>query len=254
MQVSVTIIAKDAAKHLEACLESVQELTSDVNVVVDDRSTDATEDIARRHHSHVARRPFINFADQKNYALSLTKHNWVLSLDADETISPQLLAEIKALPQNPDYSGYKIPRVNYIFGRSIHHTNWSPASDTHVWLFDKTKSYWTSQVHEDVITSGKVSRLFHPKIHSNYQTVEQFLSKLNHYTSLEAQSDKFSWTAFIVRPFWARIILQPMWKFVRHYFLYLGFLDGWHGLYLSYLMAIYGAAVTVKAWQKQNSQ
>ncbi len=216
---SVTIIATNRSVILPQCLDTAKKISDDVVIVTN------------------ADHEFTNFADQKNYAISRCLHNWVLSLDADESLSPELILEIKNLDLSDD--AYTIPRVNYIFGKSISHTNWSPENDRHVWLFDKTKCYWEGAVHEHVRVNGTIGHLRGPKVHYNYQTVEQFVDKMNHYTTFEAQNRKFSYLS---------LITYPIWKFVRHYFIYLGFLDGWHGLFLSYLQAVYGLSVYVKAW------
>lgn len=238
--ISVAVVARDAASTLPQCLESILPVSDDIVVVVDNRTQDNTAVIAQKYKARVFFRRFDDFASQKNYALSQTIHNWVFALDADEQLSPELSQEISNLKfQSSNYSAYTIPRQNYIFGRSMHHTNWSPKDDTHVWLFDKTTAHWEGAVHEQVIVTGRIGNLSSPKIHYNYKTVEDFLIKMNQYTSLERPKLRLS-----------LLPIYPLWKFFRHYFMYLGFLDGWHGLFLSYLQAIYGLCVFVKSWQR----
>lgn len=220
---SVALIARDRAAILPQCLESAHKISDDVVIVTN------------------ADHKFINYSDQKNYAAAKCKHDWILSLDDDESLSPELIEEIN----NLDFfcTAYSMPRLNFIFGKPIYHSDWSPESDRHVWLFRKSKSVWVNAVHEQVKVNGPIGRLNRPKIHQNYQTVEQFLVKMNDYTSFEAQKRSFNW--FL-------LFAYPVWKFVRHYIVFSGFLDGWHGLFLSYLQAIYGLEVYVKAWQKKN--
>lgn len=250
---SVAIIAKDAAATIGACIRSVRRLTDDAVVVIDTSTSDTTAQICRKAGARIFFRSLDNFAAQKNFALAKTRHNWVLSLDADEAASPTLVNQIlTALPQT-SVAAYKFPRLNFIFGKAIYHTNWSPQSDTHVWLFNKTKCNWTGQVHEHVSVNGSIGTLSGPKYHYHYRTVEEFLSKTNLYTSLEVSSEKPSLTGLLFRPVWLRVLFQPAWKFFRHYFLFAGFLDGWHGLFLSYLMAVYGLSLTVKSWQKSKN-
>jgi len=190
----------------------------------------------------VFKRKFDNFAAQKNYAVTRARGEWILALDADEQVSSQLATEIKTALEHTTAVAFLIPRLNYIFGKAIYHTDWDPATDTHIWLWRKGHGRWVGNVHEEVIVTGKIDRLKGYKIHHNYQTVEQFITKMNHYTTLEAQNRNFSLPL---------LLLYPIWKFVRHYILYLGFLDGLHGLYLSYLMAIYGLTIYIKAWEKK---
>lgn len=214
MKVSVAIIARDKSRILPQCLVTAGMVSDDVVIVTGD------------DHK------FVNFSDQKNYAASLCKHDWVLSLDDDEWLSPELIKEINNLME--EYSAYKIPRLNYIFGKPIYHTNWGPDMDTHIWLYDKRVCEWVGSVHEEVKNNGKTGILEGYKIHQNYTSVEQFMNKLNDYTSREIK------------------LVNPIFDFLRRYIWHKGFLDGWHGLFLSYLMMIYHISVWVKLWQKKN--
>ena len=223
MKISVAIVTRDKNKILPKCLETAGLVSDDVVIVTGD------------DHK------FVDFSDQKNYAASICKNDWILSLDDDEWLSTELISEINNL--SGEFSAYKIPRLNYIFGKEIKYSNWDPRTDTHIWLFDRRVSKWVGVVHEDIETRGKIGQLSGNKIHSNYSTVEQFVSKLNQYTTLEAVKSP--------RPLWW-LPFYPVWKFIRHYFIYFGFLDGWHGFYLSYLQAIYGLVVVIKSWQRKN--
>jgi glycosyltransferase involved in cell wall biosynthesis len=208
MKISVAIISRDKNNILPQCLATAGQVSDDVVVVT------------KEDH------PFVNFSDQKNYAASLCKNDWVLSLDDDEWLSPELIREINNL--SVEYAAYKISRMNYIFGKPIYHTNWGPDEDTHIWLYDKNSCEWVGSVHEEVKTDGSVGKLEGYKIHQNYVSVDQFMTKLNDYTTLEEKA------------------VNPLWDFARRYIWHKGFLDGWHGLFLSYLMMIYHLVVWVK--------
>lgn len=214
MKISVAIITRDKNKINPKTLATANLVSCDVVVVTGD------------DHK------FVNFSDQKNYTAKICKHDWILSLDDDEWLSTDLINEINTL--SADFFAYKIPRLNYIFGKAIYHTNWGPCEDSHIWLNDKRHGKWEGDVHEEIKTSGSVGELKGHKIHQNYVSVEQFMSKLNDYTSRE--------TMFI----------NPLFDFARRYIWHKGFLDGWHGLFLSYLMMIYHLTVWVKLWQKRN--
>lgn len=214
MEVSVVIITRDKNKILSQCLSSANQVSDNVIIVTN------------------ADHEFVDFASQKNYASSKTKHDWILTLDDDEWLSDKLISEIKNL--KPTCQAYKIPRLNYIFGKAILHTNWDPNSDTHIWLYDKRYGKWVGNVHEEINTSGKVGSLNGYKIHQNYTSVEQFMNKLNDYTSRDYK------------------LSNPVYEFLRRYIWHRGFLDGWHGLFLSYLMIFYHTVVWVKLWQKKN--
>lgn len=214
--ISVSIIATSRDLILPQCLSSAKKLSDDVVIVT--------------NSDH----KFVNYSNQKNFAASKCKYDWILSLDADEEISPGLIHELQTINYEP-YTAFKIPRLNIIFGKPMYHTNWEPSADSHIWLYKKSAGCkWIEDVHEEVITSGPIGQLKNYKIHHNYKTVEEFMTKMNNYTSLEKNS------------------APPLYDFLRRYIWHKGFLDGWHGLFLSYLMAIYHLSVWVKLWQKQN--
>jgi glycosyltransferase involved in cell wall biosynthesis len=234
MIVSVAIIAKNAEKDIFECLNSAKIMTDDVVVVLDSTSVDKTEQIAKKWGAKVFEHVFENFSQQKNLAASYCRRDWVFSLDADERISKKLANEILSLNDKPEISGYLIPRDNYIFGKRIKHSNWGSKDDTHLWLYRKSKGKWVNDVHEEVVVKGVVAKLAGSKIHFNYSSVTQFMDKLNDYTTREIKSQ------------------NPIYDFVRRYVWHLGFLDGWHGLFLGYLMMVYHLVVWVKLWQKKN--
>ncbi len=210
--ISVSIIAKDKSIILPGRLDSARQVSNDVVIITN------------------ADHQFVNFADQKKFAASKCKHKWILSLDSDEEISPALISELKTLDFE-QFVAFKIPRLNIIFCKEIRHTNWEPSADTHIWLFDKTKCHWEGKVHEEIVANGSVGILHGHKIHYSYQTVEEFMDKMNDYTSRETK------------------IVNPFFDFFRRYIWHMGFLDGWHGLFLSYLMAVYHTVT----WAKKNS-
>lgn len=212
MDFSAAIITRNKSDILKKCLASVGAISDDVVVIT--------------NSSH----KFVNYSDQKNYAASKCKYDWVLFLDDDEELSPELISELKTLDHKL-FAAYMIPRLNIIFGKPILHTNWELSADTHIWLYDKTRGHWENPVHEEITTSGPVGQLQSHKIHHSYQTVEEFIIKANDYTSRETKP------------------ANPFFDFLRRYFWHLGFLDGWHGLFLSYLMFIYHLVT----WVKKNS-
>jgi glycosyltransferase involved in cell wall biosynthesis len=247
MKVSVTIIARDAQKWLPGCLKSIGGLTDDVVVVVDDRTTDDTARIAGNFKARVFMRNFDNFAGQKNYALSRTGYRWVLSLDADETASETLVRAIASLPETPPFCAYRIPRKNKIWGRYIEHSNWDP--DGLIRLFDKTRCRWSGEVHEEIIPDGITGNLYDPIYHDNYRSVAEFLSRQNGYSSLAAKELAKKGVGFsYIQLFW-----QPEYEFLRRFVIHAGFLDGFHGLFLSYLMAIYRLSLWIKLWPGEKS-
>jgi glycosyltransferase involved in cell wall biosynthesis len=243
MQLSVTIIAKDAAGSLLKCLKSVQNVSDDIILVIDTNSSDNSDSIGQEFGAQVFTRKFVNFADQKNFAAAKTKYPWVLSLDADELITPALASEILAFSPPPDITGINLYRQNQIFQKVIRHSNWDPHPILRI--YDKNRGHWTGNVHEQVQTAGQTVTFRNPVFHLNYQSVTQFLQKQNQYSSLRV-SELSGFKMFSL--FW-----DPVYEFNRRFFWHLGFLDGWHGLYLAYLMSVYHLSVHVKQWQKQNT-
>lgn len=215
MNLSVTIIARSRSEIFSQCLRTAGKISDDIVVIT--------------NSSH----KFVNYSDQKNFAASKCKYDWILSLDDDEWLEDGLIKEINDI-KNWDYGGFLIKRKNIIFGKVMNHTNWEPQADKHIWLYNKKMGKWIGTVHEEVVINGRIGELKFCKIHENYTSVEQFMNKLNVYTSKEIKS------------------VNPVYDFLRRYFWHFGFLDSWHGLFLSYLMMIYHLTVWVKLWQKKN--
>lgn len=240
MKLSITIITLNEEKHLSKCLESVEGVANEI-IVIDSGSTDKTVEIANKFNATVFTRKFDNYANQKNFATEKASGEWILSIDGDEEISPELTEEIKEAINSSEYDAYSIPRKNIIFGKFIKYTRWQPELDRHIWLWKKEKGKWIGDVHEELEVDGKVGKLRNPKIHHQYETVAEFLTMMDKYSGLESNK-KFS----MIRLFW-----DPIYNFLVRYFYRLGFLDGWRGFVLSYLMTIYHLEVWIKAWEKQ---
>jgi glycosyltransferase involved in cell wall biosynthesis len=244
MKVSVVIIALNAGSQLPVCLKSIATLSTDIVVVVDSRTADNTAKIASDLGCRVYTREFDNFSGQKNYADSLAKNDWILSLDSDESATPGLISAIINLPEKPLFQAYSIPRQNIIFGKYIKHTNWDP--DGLVRLFNRQKCTWFGEIHEEINFPGSVGRLYDSIIHDNYHTVESFMARQDSYSSQRALELYRRGVKFSL----ARFIFDPLVDFGRRYVWHAGFLDGLHGLFLSYLMVLYHLSVWIKLWQK----
>lgn len=245
--ISVTIITLNEEKNIKAALESVKDLANEI-VVVDCGSKDKTVEIAKRFGAKVFSRKFDNFANQKNWATLKTSNEWILSLDADEIISKELAGEIKIAIQDNNYSGYLISRRNFILGAEIKHSRWSP--DKHIWLWKKNKGKWVGDVHEEVEVFGKVGLLKGSKIHYSHESVSEFMEANNQYSNLEAQILFKRGTRF---SFW-NMIKPALFEFFVRFFYKGGFLDGWRGFVLSYLMAIYQLMVWIKLWELEKNK
>lgn len=249
LNLSVTIITLNEEKDLPQALESAIKIADEI-ILVDSGSTDNTLKIAEKYSCKIFTRKFDTYANQKNFAASKTSGDWILSLDADEEISSELVVEIKTAIKTSDFSGYSIPRKNFILGKEIRYTRWQSELDRHIWLWKKDKGTWVGDVHEELVVAGKVGKLKFAKIHHQYETVTEFFEMMNRYSSLDAnilnnKGQKFSFF---------KLILQTKYNFLVRYFYRLGFLDGWRGFVLSYLMAIYQFQVWIKLWQLQKTK
>jgi glycosyltransferase involved in cell wall biosynthesis len=245
---SVTIITLNEGRDLPRCLNSVKDIADEI-ILVDSGSSDKTVSIAKNFGAKVFERKFDNYANQKNYALEKTSGEWVLSLDGDEEISPELKSEIASLIKSAEsrFNGYSIPRRNIIFGKYIKHSRWQPELDRHIWLWKKEKGKWVGAVHEEVEVNGRVGRLNGAKIHYQYQTVKEFMEMMNGYSELEAKQKVKNGVKYSH----LKLIADPLYNFFVRYIYRLGILDGWRGFVLSYLMAIYHLEVWIKVWNKR---
>jgi len=173
--------------NIEDCLSRLT--FADEILVVDSGSTDRTLDIARNFQARIIHRDYNYSASQKNWAIPQAKHEWVLVCDADERVTDQLREEIEAvLSTDSKYVGYSIPRATYFLGRRIRHCGWSPQRDRNVRLFLRDKGrYQDRQVHADVVCQGPVGRLNSPLVHYSFKTFEQYITKMNRYTTWAAK-------------------------------------------------------------------
>jgi (heptosyl)LPS beta-1,4-glucosyltransferase len=245
-KVSVTIITKNEAEDIAAALESVA--WADERIVVDSCSTDDTAAIASRHGARVVAREWPGYVAQKNYAASLASHDWILSLDADERVTPALAAEIRStLLQEPQPRGFWIPRVTFHLGRWIRTTDWYP--DHQLRLYDRRAAEWTgTYVHEGVTVNGRVGRLRNELQHYAYRDINEHMETIEHYTTLAARQmfeQGRRATAF-------DLALQPVFAFFRNFILKRGFLDGAAGLTISRMNARYVALKFEKLRQLHN--
>ena len=232
-------------KNIEECLKGLT--WADEILVVDSYSTDSTVEIAHRYTDRVIRHEYVNSSTQKNWAIPLAAHPWVLVVDCDERVSPELRDEIESVLADPGESdGFIIPRRNIFLGRPIRYCGWGPQDDTNVRLFRRDKGrYEDKEVHADVVVEGgRLGKLLSPLEHRSYRDISHYLEKARRYTD---------WAALDVvkrgKHVGAdKIILRPAATFIRMYVMKLGFLDGFHGLVLCALSSYYVMLKYVKAW------
>ncbi len=252
MNISVVVSAYNSEDKIADCLTSVQPLDGEV-IVIDHDSTDKTGEIARKYAAHVFKEENNpkEIDIQKNIGFAKATRDWIFSLDADERLTPELITELKALLKEEETlpeAGFFIPRKNIIFGKWIEHTGWYP--DEQLRLFRRGKGkFQKKHVHEMLIVDGATGHLTNPMLHENYDTVSQFLQKhMVLYAPNEAEHLLRSGYIFS----WQDAVRMPMGEFLSRYFARQGYLDGFHGLMLSLLMAFYHLMIFAFLWEKHN--
>jgi glycosyltransferase involved in cell wall biosynthesis len=230
------ILTKNESAHIRDCLAALA--FCDARLVFDSNSADDTVNIARECGADVLSRAFDTYPNQRNAALEAVKGKteWVLFVDADERVSPELATAIRgAIAQGDSYAGWRIARHNYIFGKLTLGAGWYPDYQTRLLRLDAAHYDPERQVHEVVILDGALGSLDTPLIHHNYKDLAQFTAKQRRYTAYEAQILYEQG----IRPKPQNYILQPLRQFKWRYFTLKGYRDGFHGLRLSFLMAWY---------------
>ena len=223
MPLSVTLITRDAAGQLADCLASIA--FADEIVVVDSGSIDGTVEFARRHGARVIQHEWLGFGPQKQFAVDAASHDWVLCVDADERVSPELREQIVSELKAPRGFVYAIPRRNRFLGRWLRHGEGYP--DWSVRLFHRAHARWGSEpVHEKVVSRSPALKLSGDLLHDSAETLEKYLDKQNRYTSLQAEAMHAEGR----RANALQLTISPLLRFFKYYVLRLGFLDGVPGL------------------------
>jgi glycosyltransferase involved in cell wall biosynthesis len=228
MSISVVVITKNEEANIERCLSSVS--WADELVVVDSGSTDRTVEISQKLGARVSvTAHWPGFGPQKNRALTLATGDWVLSLDADEWVTPELRDEILNVISRPEGAvAFRVPRLSSFCGRFMRHSGWWPDYVTR--LFRRGAARFSDDVvHERVIAEGKTGTLREPIMHETFVDLDELLQKMNNYSSLAAQEMQHGGRKAGL----AEAVLRGLWAFIRTYLLRGGFLDGREGFMLA---------------------
>jgi len=220
--VSVILITKNEAAMIRQALGSVA--WADEIIVLDSGSTDATPDICREYTDKVFVTDWPGFGPQKNRALDHATGDWVLSIDADERITPELAREIRAVLASPGADVFAIARLSSFLGRPMRHGDWWP--DEVARLFRRGRARFSDDlVHERLVFEGRASRLRHLMLHDSMRSLDQMLAKLNHYTTAGAERMQRAGKPGGL----GKAIGHGLWAFIRTYVLKRGLLDGREG-------------------------
>ncbi|MGB5279838.1 MAG: glycosyltransferase family 2 protein [Arenicellales bacterium] len=220
---SAVIITHNAAGQLEDCLNSLS-FVSEI-IILDSGSDDETENVAVKHRAKFIHQDWLGYGPQKQRAVELAKHDWVLCLDADERVTDELAASIQAELENPLHQVYQFPRCNRFMGSWLRHGEGYP--DLSLRLFNRKFAQWSdAPVHEFVQSNVTPGTLQGDLLHDSAISLQRYLEKQNLYTSLQAEemlkAGKHAGAG--------KLLLNPLYRFIKFYLLRLGFLDGMPGL------------------------
>jgi glycosyltransferase involved in cell wall biosynthesis len=241
MKISATLITYNEERNIARAIESLR--CADEIVVVDAGSVDRTVEIAEKLGARVVEHPFKSYAAQKNFAAGEAANDWILSLDADESLSEGLEGEILQVKKNgPDYDAYTMPRLAQYLGRWILHSGWHP--DRKVRFYDRRRARWTGEfVHESVEVDGRVGHFRSNLLHFTCDSLSEHLKTMDRYTTLAAEQLVSQGR----RIGWSKLLLDPPWTFFKTYVINRGFLDGSEGLAIAYMAALYNFLKYAKA-------
>jgi len=246
VRLTVTVITFNEAAHIQDALDSVA--WADEVLVVDSGSTDGTVDLARAKGARVVVREWPGYSTQKNFAAASASHEWILSVDADERVTPELAAEVRELlAKGPDAAGYRVRRVTHYLGRWIRTTDWYP--DYQLRLYDRRAGAWNGRpIHESVeLHEGEPSTLRGELQHYAYRDIAHHLRTIDAYTTLAADHSHEQGR----RTSPVAMALHAWFAFVRNYILRGGFRDGGPGLIISILNSYYVFLKLAKLWERQ---
>ena len=242
---SILIPTFNEEQNIRDCLESVK--WADEIFVVDSFSQDGTLDICREYTDRIVQHEYVNSATQKNWAIPQTAHEWVMIVDADERVSPELVESIEEVLENPAmYDAFYVKRESFFLDKLIKHAGWE--RDYVLRLFNKTRGrYQDREVHACIEVEGAQGYLKGPLWHYTYRSLDQYFEKFNRYTrwaagDLETAGRHATWTNLALRPFM---------RFLKMSILRRGFLDGTHGLVLSMLAAFSVFMKYARLWERE---
>lgn len=232
--VTLLIPTHNVATILARCIQSCDGLYDEL-LVVDSGSSDATLEVASRFGARILQRDYENSASQKNWAIPQARHAWILLLDADEWLTPELHNELMLWRMAPDqgpHVGYWLYRANHFMGRRVRYSGWQGDKVIRVFLRDRCR-YAPKQVHAEIIPQGTVGRMRHRLNHNTFVDVPSWEAKLRRYAAWQAGD----YAPRTPRVTYYHTLVKPGWRFFKHFVLQGGFLDG----YVGYRIASYAA-------------
>lgn len=239
------MITYNEEANIQDALESVK--WADEIIVLDSFSTDRTIEICRKYTDKIISHEFVGYGRLRNIAIDHASHDWILSLDADERVSEPLKDEILRELESPSADGYCIPRKSHFLGYWVRHCGWYPDYRS-MQLFHKAKGRYTEVLNDDHLelsSGGRRSYLKSPILHYTYHNLDQYLAKMDRYTTLKAQQMIKDGRKFRAH----QLVTHPLFTFLKMYILRRGFLDGHVGIMLSVLYTYYTFVKYAKLWE-----
>ncbi|GAA3949062.1 glycosyltransferase family 2 protein [Hymenobacter algoricola] len=234
VSLSVVVITFNEEANIGRCLAAVAAVADEV-LVVDSCSTDRTVEICRQYGARVVQHAFEGYVEQKNFATAQARHDYVLQLDADEVLTPELQQSIRAAKADWQHAGYTLARLTNYCGTWVRHGGWYP--DRKLRLYDRRLGSWQGLLlHERyaLVPGQTIGTLAGDALHYSYDSVEQHVSQLNRFTSIAAAELALRGRRRVTL---FHLLLKPLWKFVHGYFFRLGWLDGFAGLCIAGISA-----------------
>lgn len=236
---SVVLIAQDEERTIGSVLAAIADIASEI-ILVDSGSSDRTKDIATEYGANVIHQDWLGYSAQKNFALEQAKSKWILSLDADEVITPELKKEIRDILEGTEannWDGFKVPRLMFVGNQSVLHGGFYP--DAQLRLFRNGMGRFNDRlVHESVTLEGRVSNLRNHLLHYSYRDLDHFRQSLEKYARLAARESMRSGYE-PAKTSTLNLLLHPLWTFFWRYFGRAGFLDGKLGLEMNLIYSDY---------------
>lgn len=244
--ISLIINTKNEEDNIKDCIRSAKKFVNEI-IVIDMESVDKTKTISKNEGAKVFNFKDVGYVEPaRNSSIKKASYDWILILDADERLGDELGNTLIKIINEDNCDIVKIPRKNIIFSKWIEHTGWWP--DYNIRFFKMGSVEWNEKIHSEPRTKGRVVELEalekNAIIHFNYKTVEEFILRMNKYTSIEAESfeNGIKISDFLVKPFE---------EFLKRYLIQKGFKDGIHGFCLSFLQSFYQFLIILKVWQKK---
>lgn len=248
--ISAVINTLNEEKNIKRVISSLKGFVNEI-VVVDMESDDKTQDLAKEEGAKVFVHKRVGYVEPaRNFAIQKAKGDWILIVDADEEVPASLGRKLKEIEKRAKGFIYKIPRKNIIFGKWIKYGGWWP--DYNVRFFKKGSVTWSDKIHSVPFLKGRVKRLKAREdlaiVHHNYQTISQFIQRLDRYTTIQAKEKREERK----RLTWKDVVRRPTEEFIRRFFFYEGYKDGLHGLSLALLQAFSELVVYLKLWESED--